>query len=96
MSCSYGWPWLKAKDVPIIFRYNDTKKAIINNVDDDENGILNGPEGQGGFEIPLDLNESLCIDLWKQEKSKTKYKWVCSEALPCTWTYEAYITKRKG
>ena len=45
MSCSYGWPWLRAKDVPIIFRYNVTKRAIINNVDDDENGILNGPEG---------------------------------------------------
>ena len=29
-------PWFRANDVATILEYNDTKKAIANNVDDDE------------------------------------------------------------
>ena len=34
-----GEPWFRAEDVAAILEYNDTKKAIANNVDNDEQSI---------------------------------------------------------
>ena len=51
------------------------KKANINNVDDDEKILIYWMDRKARVDVksPLDLNPSLCIDLWKQEISK-KYK----------------------
>ena len=89
--CVDGNPWFRGKDVATILGYNNTKQAIIKNVDVDDKKKM---EELGGLsERPLDanakqtifINESGLYSLiLRSEKPEAKSfkKWVCSEVLP--------------
>jgi len=90
--CVSGEPWFRGRDVATVLGYTNSRKAIIDHVDEDDKKNLE--ELQGGNEtLRLDSNEKNTIFLnepglyslmmrSKKPEAKTFKKWVCSEVLP--------------
>ena len=90
--CIGGEPWFKGLDIATVLGYTNSRKAIIDHVDEDDKKKLE--ELQGSNEtLRLDSNEKNTIFLnepglyslmmrSKKPEAKTFKKWVCSEVLP--------------
>ena len=81
-----GTPWFVARDVASILGYHNTKKAIIDHVDDDEkmDGVTIR-DTMGRPQRPVFINESgvfLLILGSKLPQAKRFKRWITSEVLP--------------
>ena len=94
-------PWFVGKDVAAILGYENTRKAIISHVDEDDKKILKSQNGtlenmpNRGLQI---INESGLYSLILSSKlptAKRFKRWVTSEVLPAIRKHGAYLTEEK-
>ena len=94
-------PWFVGKDVAEILGYENTRKAIISHVDEDDKKILKSQNGtlenmpNRGLQI---INESGLYSLIlssKLPKAKQFKHWVTGEVLPTIRKHGGYLTKEK-
>lgn len=94
-------PWFVGKDVAAILGYENTRKAIISHVDEDDKKILKSQNGtlenmpNRGLQI---INESGLYSLILSSKlptAKRFKRWVTSEVLPAIRRHGAYLTEEK-
>ena len=96
-----GVPWFRGKDVARLLGYTDTKKAVANNVDDEDRKIWK--ELKGDWESPLErntgnatfINESGLYSLIlrsQKEEAKAFQKWVTKDVLPTIRKTGSYTT----
>lgn len=97
-----GAPWFVGKDVAEALGYSNTRKAILEHVDEDDRKILKSQNGtfenipNRGLQI---INESGLYSLILSSKLPTakKFKhWVTSEILPAIRQHGAYMTDKKA
>ena len=90
--CVDGAPWFKGLDIATVLGYTNSRKAIIDHVDEDDKRKLEELQGRNET-LRLDSNEKNTIFLnepglyslmmrSKKPEAKTFKKWVCSEVLP--------------
>jgi prophage antirepressor-like protein len=90
--CVDGAPWFKGLDIATVLGYTNSRKAIIDHVDEDDKRKFEELQGRNET-LRLDSNEKNTIFLnesglysliLRSEKpeAKTFKKWVCSEVLP--------------
>lgn len=94
-----GTPWFVARDVAKILGYHNTKKAIIDHVDDDEkmDGVTI-QDALGRPQCPVFINESGVFSLILSSKlpqAKRFKRWLTSEVLPSIRKYGGYIVVRQ-
>lgn len=94
-------PWFIGKEVASILGYENTRKAILSHVDEDDKKILKSQNGtlenvpNRGLQI---INESGLYSLILSSKlpSAKKFKhWVTSEVLPEVRKFGGYLTQEK-
>lgn len=94
-------PWFVGKDVAEILGYENTRKAIISHVDEDDKKILKSQNGtlenmpNRGLQI---INESGLYSLIlssKLPKAKQFKHWVTGEVLPTIRKHGGYLTQEK-
>jgi prophage antirepressor-like protein len=94
--------WFRGKDIATILGYVNTKKAIIDHVDDDDKIKLN--DMRGNDSLPLTFNEKQTIYInesglyslilgSKKEEAKQFQKWITSEILPSIRKMNNYTQK---
>lgn len=97
-----GEPWFVGKDIAEALGYKDTKKAIADNVDDEDKrmGGLNGApsiiDKLGRAQNPIFINESGVYSLILRSnlpKAKEFKHWVTSVVLPSIRKHGAYVTQ---
>lgn len=79
-----GEPWLVGKDVAEALGYSNSRKALIDHVDDDDKGVTKC-DTLGGVQNMTIINESGVYALVfssKLPKAKEFKRWVTSEVLP--------------
>ena len=90
--CVDGAPWFKGLDIATVLGYTNSRKAIIDHVDEDDKRKFEELQGRNET-LRLDSNEKNTIFLnepglyslmmrSKKPEAKTFKKWVCSEVLP--------------
>lgn len=93
-------PWFVGKDVAIILGYSNTRKALIDHVDDeDKKDGVTIRDSMGRSQLAVVINESGMYSLILSSKlpSAKKFKrWVTSEVLPAIREDGAYITDNKA
>ena len=90
-----GEPWLVGKDVAEALGYSNSRKALIDHVDDDDKGVTKC-NTLGGVQNMTISNESGVYALVlssKLPKAKEFKRWVTSEVLPSIRKHGAYMTK---
>lgn len=90
-----GEPWLVGKDVAEALGYSNSRKALIDHVDDDDKGVTKC-DTLGGVQNMTIINESGVYALVfssKLPKAKEFKRWVTSEVLPSIRKHGAYMTK---
>ena len=93
-----GTPWFVARDVANILGYHNTKKAIIDHVDDDEkmDGVTIR-DTMGRPQRPVFINESGVFSLIlgsKLPQAKRFKRWITSEVLPSIRKHGGYMVVR--
>lgn len=91
-------PWFVARDVVSILGYHNTKKAIIDHVDDDEkmDGVMIS-DTLGRSQRSVFLNESGVYSLILSSKlpqAKRFKRWIASEVLPSIRKHGGYMVIR--
>lgn len=93
-------PWFVGKDVATILGYSNTRKALIDHVDDeDKKDGVTIRDSMGRSQLAVAINESGMYSLILSSKlpSAKKFKrWVTSEVLPAIREDGAYITDNKA
>ena len=93
-------PWFVGKDVATILGYSNTRKALIDHVDDeDKKDGVTIRDSMGRSQLAVVINESGMYSLILSSKlpSAKKFKrWVTSEVLPAIREDGAYITDNKA
>ena len=92
-----GEPWFVGKDVADILGYTNSRKALIDHVDDEDKGVTKCDTLGGAQEITV-INESGLYSLVLQSKlpkAKAFKHWVTSEILPSVRKHGAYLTPEK-
>jgi len=91
-----GTPWFVGKDVTDILSYANSRKALIDHVDDEDKNTVTIRDGIPGNPNKTIINESglYCLILSsKQPQAKAFRRWVTSEVLPTIRKHGAYITE---
>ena len=93
-----GTLWFVARDVANILGYHNTKKAIIDHVDDDEkmDGVTIR-DTMGRPQRPVFINESGVVSLIlgaKLPQAKRFKRWITSEVLPSIRKHGGYMVVR--
>ena len=97
-----GNPWFQGLDVASVLGYTNSRKAIIDHVDDDDKHKLEELMGRNET-LRLDSNDKNAIFLnepglyslilrSKKTEAKAFKKWVCSEVLPSIRKSGSYIS----
>lgn len=92
-------PWFVGKDIAFVLGYSNSRKAIIDHVDDEDKGVTKCDTLGGSQDLTV-INESGLYSLILSSKLPTakKFKhWVTSEVLPAirkTGTYTKPVDKR--
>ena len=93
-------PWFVGKDVATILGYSNTRKALIDHVDDeDKKDGVTIRDSMGRSQLAVVINESGMYSLILSSKlpnAKKFKRWVTSEVLPAIRTEGAYITVAKA
>lgn len=93
-------PWFVGKDVATILRYSNTRKALIDHVDDeDKKDGVTIRDSMGRSQLAVVINESGMYSLILSSKlpnAKKFKRWVTSEVLPAIREDGAYITDNKA
>lgn len=93
-------PWFVGKDVATILGYSNTRKALIDHVDDeDKKDGVTIRDSMGRSQLAVVINESGMYSLILSSKlpSAKKFKrWITSEVLPAIREDGAYITDNKA
>lgn len=92
-------PWFVGKDVATILGYSNTRKALIDHVDDeDKKDGVTIRDSMGRSQLAVVINESGMYSLILSSKlpnAKKFKRWVTSEVLPAIREDGAYITDNK-
>ena len=99
--CVDGNPWFRGLDIATVLGYTNSRKAIIDHVDEDDKRKLEELQGRNET-LLLDSNEKNTIFLnepglyslilrSKKPEAKTFKKWVCSEVLPSIRKTGSYV-----
>ncbi len=89
-----GEPWFVAKDITDILKYSNSRKAVIDHVDDEDKGVTKCYT-LGGMQDLTVINESglYCLVLSsKMPEAKKFRRWVSTEVLPSLRKHGAYFT----
>lgn len=93
-------PWFVGKDVATILGYSNTRKALIDHVDDeDKKDGVTIRDSMGRSQLAVVINESGMYSLILSSKlpnAKKFKRWVTSEVLPAIREDGAYITDNKA
>lgn len=93
-------PWFVGKDVATILGYSNTRKALIDHVDDeDKKDGVTIRDSMGRSQLAVVINESGMYSLILSSKlpnAKKFKRWVTSEVLPAIRKEGAYITDDKA
>lgn len=93
-------PWFVGKDVATILGYSNTRKALIDHVDDeDKKDRVTIRDSMGRSQLAVVINESGMYSLILSSKlpnAKKFKRWVTSEVLPAIREDGAYITDNKA
>lgn len=93
-------PWFVGKDVAIILGYSNTRKALIDHVDDeDKKDGVTIRDSMGRSQLAVVINESGMYSLILSSKlpnAKKFKRWVTSEVLPAIREDGTYITDNKA
>lgn len=93
-------PWFVGKDVATILGYSNTRKALIDHVDDeDKKDGVTIRDSIGRSQLAVVINESGMYSLILSSKlpnAKKFKRWVTSEVLPAIREDGAYITDNKA
>lgn len=93
-------PWFVGKDLANVLGYSNTRKALIDHVDDeDKKDGVTIRDSMGRSQLAVVINESGMYSLILSSKlpSAKKFKrWVTSEVLPAIREDGAYITDNKA
>ncbi|WNO30032.1 antirepressor protein [Oceanotoga phage vB_OteS-UFV02] len=87
--------WFVGKDVAGILGYSNTRKALIDHVDDEDKGVTKC-DTPGGKQDLIIINESGLYSLILKSKlpnAKQFKRWVTSEVLPSIRKHGAYMTE---
>lgn len=87
-------PWFVGKDIAFVLGYSNSRKAIIDHVDDEDKGVTKCDTLGGSQDLTV-INESGLYSLILSSKLPTakKFKhWVTSEVLPTIRKHGAYAT----
>lgn len=87
-------PWFVGKDIAFVLGYSNSRKAIIDHVDDEDKGVTKCDTLGGSQDLTV-INESGLYSLILSSKLPTakKFKhWVTSEVLPSIRKHGAYAT----
>ena len=93
-----GEGWLVGKDVAEILGYKNTRKAILDHVDEEDKGVTKC-DTLGGSQEMIVINESGFYSLILRSdmpKAKQFKRWVTSEVLPSIRKTGSYMTELKG
>ena len=91
-------PYFVGKDVATILGYSNSRKALIDHVDDEDKGVTKC-DTLGGVQNLAVINESGLYSLIMSSKlpSAKKFKhWVTSDVLPAIRQHGAYLTDKKA
>lgn len=94
-----GEPWFVGKDVAEILGYSNTRKALLDHVDEDDKCKNDGVtfcDSMGRIQKPVVINESGLYSLILSSKlpnAKKFKRWVTSEILPNIRKHGAYMTE---
>lgn len=93
-------PWFVGKDVATILGYSNTRKALIDHVDDeDKKDGVTIRDSMGRSQLAVVINQSGMYSLILSSKlpnAKKFKRWVTSEVLPAIREDGAYITDNKA
>ncbi len=93
-------PWFVGKDVATILGYSNTRKALIDHVEDeDKKDGVTIRDSMGRSQLAVVINESGMYSLILSSKlpnAKKFKRWVTSEVLPAIREDGAYITDNKA
>jgi len=91
-------PWFVGKDIAFVLGYSNSRKAIIDHVDDEDKGVTKCDTLGGSQDLTV-INESGLYSLILSSKlpNAKKFKhWVTSEVLPTIRKHGAYMTDEKA
>ncbi len=91
-------PYFVGKDVATILGYSNSRKALIDHVDDEDKGVTKC-DTLGGAQNLAVINESGLYSLImssKMPEAKRFKHWVTSEVLPAIRQHGAYLTDQKA
>lgn len=91
-------PYFVGKDVATILGYSNSRKALIDHVDDEDKGVTKC-DTLGGVQNLAVINESGLYSLIMSSKlptAKNFKHWVTSEVLPTIRKHGAYLTDQKA
>lgn len=91
-------PYFVGKDVATILGYSNSRKALIDHVDDEDKGVTKC-DTLGGVQNLAVINESGLYSLIlssKMPEAKRFKHWVTSEVLPAIRRHGAYLTDKKA
>lgn len=89
-----GEPWMVGKDVAVALGYENSRKAIVDHVDDEDKGVTKC-DTLGGKQNMTIINESGLYSLIfgsKLDSAKRFKRWVTSEVLPAIRKSGSYGT----
>lgn len=90
-------PYFVGKDVATILGYSNTRKALIDHVDEEDKGVTKC-DTLGGKQDLIIINESGLYSLILSSKlpnAKKFKRWVTSEVLPAIRKHGGYLTEQK-
>lgn len=91
-------PWFVGKDVASVLGYTNTRKALLDHVDNEDKNTVTIRDGNKGNPNQVIINESGLYSLIMSSKlpSAKQFKhWVTSEILPTIRQHGAYLTPEK-
>lgn len=91
-------PWFVGKDVASVLGYTNTRKALLDHVDNEDKNTVTIRDGNKGNPNQVIINESGLYSLIMSSKlpSAKQFKhWVTSEVLPAVRQHGAYLTPEK-
>lgn len=94
----YEQPWFVGKDVASVLGYTNTRKALLDHVDNEDKNTVKIRDGNKGNPNQVIINESGLYSLIMSSKlpSAKQFKhWVTSDILPTIRQHGAYLTPEK-
>lgn len=91
-------PWFVGKDVASVLGYTNTRKALLDHVDNEDKNTVTIRDGNKGNPNQVIINESGLYSLIMSSKlpsAKQFKRWVTSEILPTIRQHGAYLTPEK-